>query len=87
MQHKSDNLNSNNIVPKEGQSIQSDLCCNNVGWGDCPSLGYSLQLNDKQVKSFIEFARILKRIHVRLIAEGYKIDEEGNISPPQKQNL
>lgn len=84
MLDKQEKFTNKNIVPKEGQP--TCLSSHKSGEG-CPSLGYSLQLNDKQVKSFIEFARILKRIHVRLIAEGYKIDEEGNITPPQNQNL
>ncbi len=37
-----------------------------------------------QIKEIISFSDILKRIHIRLISEGYKI-EKGKIIPPNNK--
>lgn len=86
MQHKSDNPDQNIIVPEEGQSIRSDLCCNNVGRDDCPSLGLPIEFTNEQMGSFVELALILKRIHIRLITEGYRVNSAGKLVPPPSNN-
>lgn len=63
---------------KEGQPRLS--CSNKVGDG-CPSLVPQLttiNFSPGQIKHFIEFAKVLKRIHIRLVMEGHKI-EDGKI--------
>lgn len=82
MQDKFENPDQINIVPKEGQPKCSDLSCNNVGQAGCPSLGSPVEFTKEQMESFVQFALILKRIHMRLMAEGYTVNEAGKIIPP-----
>jgi hypothetical protein len=65
-------INDNIFVPEEGQR---DLLSSNKASLRCPSFGVNNQ-------PIIEFAKTLKRIHIRLIAEGYII-EEGRIYKPK----
>ncbi|KAB2916008.1 MAG: hypothetical protein ACO1PI_10115 [Bacteroidota bacterium] len=76
------NINQN-IVPKEGRP--TCLSSDNTGVGR-PSLGYSLRFDQTQINSLIEFALILKKIHVRLMMEGFTISETGKLLPPKDYN-
>jgi hypothetical protein len=65
------NNNDNIFVPEEGQR---DLLYSNKASLRCPSFGVNNQ-------PLIEFAKSLKKIHIRLKAEGYII-KEGQIYKP-----
>jgi hypothetical protein len=39
--------------------------------------------SEKEIRSFVELGNILRKIHVRLLMEGYKI-EDGTITKPDK---
>lgn len=71
-----------NIVPKKEQ--RRCLSCNNIGTR-CSFLGCEQQMrfNPEQVKELITFAKMLKQVHVRLVMEGYVI-EDGRIYKPKK---
>ncbi len=79
--------NRHNSDPKNGakEGHRRRLCSNNVGTR-CPSLGITRTFSSKEKHAIIELAKIFKRIHVRLIAEGYII-ENGNIIPPKQPDL
>lgn len=76
-QDKHSNMAEPNIVPKKEQ--RGCLSCNNIG-NRCSSLGCikDIELTTDRIKEFVEFAKILKQIHVRLAMEGYNIDELRN---------
>lgn len=41
---------------------------------------------EKEIENFAEFYNALRQIHIRLIKEGYKI-EDGKITPPNKESI
>lgn len=84
MLDKQDNNTDENIVPKEGRP--TCLSSHNAGVGR-PSLGYSLRFDQTQINSLVEFALILKKIHVRLMVEGFTISETGKLLPPKNYNV
>ncbi len=65
-------IGATHFVPKEGQRA---LLCSNIAPSRCPSFG------DEAVKNFVEYSHVLKRIHIRLINEGYII-KDGKIYKP-----
>jgi hypothetical protein len=73
---------SENLAPEEEQP--TPLCSNKDAAG-CSSLGYKRRFKESDTKSLLEVALILKRAHIRLIMEGYTI-ENGIITPPVKTN-
>ncbi|PIR05507.1 hypothetical protein COV56_02715 [Candidatus Kuenenbacteria bacterium CG11_big_fil_rev_8_21_14_0_20_37_9] len=42
--------------------------------------------SEEQISNFVGFGNTLKKIHKRLVSEGYKI-KNGEIIPPQKNNV
>jgi hypothetical protein len=40
---------------------------------------------DKQISNFVDFSNTLKRIHTRLINQGYRI-KDNQIIPPEDKN-
>jgi hypothetical protein len=70
-----------NIEPKEGQ--REGLCRNNSGHR-CPSLAQQREFSKEGIRNFIEWAKVLKRIHVRLMMEGYNI-KDGKIRPSKNK--
>ncbi len=74
MQDKHSDTTEPNIVPKKEQ--RGCLSCNNIG-NRCSSLGCvkDIELTPERIKEFVEFAKILKQIHVRLMMEGHNIDD------------
>lgn len=72
-----------NIIfgPEEGQGNNDNLSCSNERNSviPCPSFGVeSLIITPKEINIFTNFAISLKRIHTRLLMEGY-IVENGKI--------
>lgn len=72
-------------TPKAEQSCL--LSCNN-GAGDCSVLGFTepqiieeRKLHENNISALIEMSRTLKKIHVRLLMEGYIITDEGIDKP------
>jgi len=77
-------INKNNFVPKEGQRL--DLaCCNEESLYRCPSFGVEeLIITPNKINIFTNFAISLKKIHTRLLMEGYII-ENGKICKPNEK--
>ena len=68
-----------NCASEEGQraslSSNTDSSC-------CPSSGTSdLAFSPEAIKSLVEFGKVLRRIHNRLLSEGYTISN-GEITKP-----
>jgi hypothetical protein len=42
----------------------------------------SIEFTQEQTENFVELALILKRIHIRLMNEGYTVSAEGKLIPP-----
>lgn len=81
MQYKDNRVVKNlNMESKEEQRMS--LYCNKTTHR-CSSLDNDRTFSKKEIDAFIDFAKILKRIHVRLIMEGYTI-ENGKITPPKQ---
>ncbi len=71
-------LHNSNSFSKEGQqgslySTKADDCC--------PSLGTTPSFSKEAMNNFIELAKILKRIHIRMIMEGWGINKGRFIRP------
>lgn len=74
--HNSQNKTDKNL--RSGEEQRRLLCRNNAGTR-CSSLDFEDRtFSDEQIDSFIAFALVLKRIHVRLLMEGFTI-ENGRI--------
>jgi hypothetical protein len=71
---KRDTVTFQYVEPNEGERI---LLPSNKSDSRSPSL--DLSFSTDEIASFIRFAKILKRIHIRLIMEGYTI-KGNNIS-------
>ncbi|HTA26993.1 MAG TPA: hypothetical protein VK809_04355 [Bacteroidia bacterium] len=62
----------NNLVPDEGQP---DLLCRNKESLGCPSLGVSeVVLTEETIRAVRKLGDVLRRIHDRLISEGYVLE-------------
>ncbi len=69
------------IEPSEGQS--GLLCSNKLSY-DCPSLGpNNFLFSEETIESLSELGAELKKIHDRLISEGY-IFKDGKIFKPDE---
>ncbi len=82
--HKSHN-DTKELEPKEGQQ---GLLCNNKVSSSCPSLGFEkLEITPERIRTFCDLGITLKKIHTRLLMEGFKF-EDGKIIEPneRKQN-
>ena len=75
--HENLNTSDPNLGPEEGQRGFS--CSNEESLGCPPSR--SNEFIDENMDRFIRFASSLKKIHTRLLMEGYVI-EEGRIYKP-----
>ena len=69
----------NNFVPEEGQP---DLLCRNKESCGCPSLGVRKNtLPPETIQALRELGEILRRIHNRMISDGYIIKDGVIIKP------
>ena len=78
MQHENskNSIRNKKIIPKKGQSGFS--CCNEVLY-DCPFLGAeNCTFARETLEALNELGNVYKKIHDRLIADGYTI-EHGQI--------
>jgi len=72
--HENSNNSSQNVTPEGGQR---EFLCSNKRLDRCSPLGVSVEetFTQEGLENIIGLAKILKRIHVRLIAEGYTIKD------------
>lgn len=73
MLHESQNKASK-LGPKDEQR---GLLCNNKALSRCSSLGFEdITITPSEISVFTNFAVSLKRIHTRLLMEGYVIEND-----------
>ena len=72
--HKNSDNDSSMLTPEGGQ--REFLCSNNELFRCSPSVvSRQEEFSKDDRKSFIELAQMLKRVHIRLLIEGYAIQD------------
>ena len=71
--------NNKKLVPDEGQP---NLLCSNKELSGCPSLGIGeTNIPEETIKAVRELGAVLRRIHNRLVSEGYIFQDGEYIKP------